>query len=629
MCGIAGLYMTKRACDPERLTRMRDLLAHRGPDDRGAFVDGPIGLAHRRLSIIDLATGHQPMHTGDGRFCIVFNGEIYNYRELREELARDGVTFATHSDTEVILLLHVQMGIAAVEKLNGIFAYAIFDRNAGEVTLVRDRMGVKPLHYAETDHGVAFASEMKALFVSGLVDPVVELDGIDEYLTFRQVAGARTLFAGVQSLEPGCAVTIRQGRCGPPVRFAPEGQVQLHRHQSYSDAVDQLDTVLNEAVRRQMVADVPLGTFCSGGIDSSLITAIASRYCSGKLKTYSVAFDEPEFDERGYARRVSALVGTDHHEIVVSERRFADLLPRLIWHHDLPLHFPNSVHIFAISELARESVTVVLTGEGADELFGGYPRYYLARVSAAAAVAPALARRAFASALLALPGHRARKLAAAASRPLSEIVLTNTAVVEPACVRELMERTPAGQLAFRRRILQSIESQKLDALSAVMEMDRHTYLVALLDRQDRMSMAASIESRVPFLDNEVVRFARTLPASFKQTWRRRKRVLCDVAARYLPREIIFREKSGFGVPIGRWLRGNGPFYQLVRDALHSASAGEFGFQDRATRLLAEHRAGHKDHSELLWSVTNLCLWAEIVSGQSSFAFGERQVVSAQ
>jgi asparagine synthase (glutamine-hydrolysing) len=365
--------------------------------------------------------------------------------------------------------------------------------------------------------------------------------------------------------------------------------------------VEALGRALNEAVKRQMVADVPLGTFCSGGIDSSLTTAIAAKYSDGPINTYSVGFDEAGYDESHYARLAADACHSRHHEIRIDEARFAELLPRLIWHHDLPLTFANSVHIFAVSELARQRVKVVLTGEGADELFGGYPRYYIPRFAAALDRAPGFLRAPLLSIAGRMPDHRFRKLAAFARQAPRDRLLFNSTTVDPAQVgRVLKIPASAGAWEFRRKLI--------ERASGIPAVDFETYLVSILNRQDKMSMATSLEARVPFLDNAMIDFARSLPPGFKQTLRHRKRVLKDVARRYLPAAIVNRRKSGFGVPLPVWLRGDGPTGKLLSGVLASPAIGGLLDGNALRALQAEHRAGHRDHSELLWGVLNLGLW---------------------
>lgn len=608
MCGIVGLFLTRSACDPQRLTAMRDSVVHRGPDGAGNFVEGPLGLGHRRLSIIDLGTGQQPMQTEDGRFVITYNGEIYNYRELRKELEARGARFLTQSDTEVILQAHEHWGDDAIARLNGIFAYALWDKQTQRLLLVRDRAGIKPLYYSSGPDGIAFASEIKALFESGLVKPRLNQKRVAEYLLYRQVAGHENLFADVHVLPPGHSMEVIAGRPSEPKQYWSVRDQPPRFGGSYQEAVDALDAALQRAVARQLMADVPLGTFCSGGIDSSLITAIAARHASNKINTFSVGFHEDAYDESAYARMAAEACGTIHHELRIDEREYAELLPHLIWHHDLPLNFANSVHIHAVSKLARKHVTVVLTGEGADELFGGYPRYYIPRLLQPVAAIPRPLRAALFGLLAYAPDSRIRKLADFASRPISDSLLYNCTGTDPVRARQVMGSSTGASLEFREACIQDAQRRGLDPVTTLATLDFQTYLVSILNRQDKMSMATSIEARVPFLDNEIIDFARSLPLQFKQTFGHRKRVLKDVALRYLPKEIITRRKSGFGVPLQPWFAGRGPMAALLEDALRAPQTTELLDSNALQTLLTEHRSGAADHSELLWGVLNLALW---------------------
>lgn len=611
MCGIVGLFYRDAQCDERTLTTMRDTLLHRGPDDAGAYVAGPLGLGQRRLSIIDLSpAGHQPMRTPDGRFVISFNGEIYNFKELREELERKGVRFVSHSDTEVILQLHAFEGDAAVKRLNGIFAYALWDTQRRRLLLARDRAGIKPLYYSAGPNGVAFASEIKALFQSGVVQPRLNEARVAEYLVFRQVAGPENLFADVHVLPPGHTMEVIDGRPAPAQMYWSVQDRPQPFKGDYRDAVDALDEALNRTVKRQLISDVPLGTFCSGGIDSSLTTAIAARHASQAINTFSVGFHEADFDESAYARMAANACGTVHHELRIDEGEYAALLPQLIWHHDLPLNFANSVHIYAVSKLARKHVTVVLTGEGADELFGGYPRYYIPRLFSRLASAPSVVRAPLLSMLRKAPDHRLRKLGEAASRPLHDAILFNSSGVRPETVRELLGSAALPPFDFRSACIEAARRTGLDEVSALAQLDFQTYLVSILNRQDKMSMATSIEARVPFLDNEIIDLARSLPLEFKQTLRHRKRVLKDVALRYLPPDIVHRRKSGFGVPLKAWFAGDGRMGRLLEEALHAPELRDVFDAAAAQSLLKQHRSGVRDHSEVLWSLLNLQVWRQ-------------------
>jgi asparagine synthase (glutamine-hydrolysing) len=607
MCGISGILYADRSrpCEPELIEAMRDVASYRGPDDAGIHLDGPLGLGHRRLSIIDLGTGHQPMSTCGGRYWIVFNGEIYNYQPLRQELLARGWTFQTHSDTEVILKLYAERGEECVHALNGMFAFAVWDAGQRSLFLARDRMGVKPLYYAETPEGFFFGSEIKSVFASGYIAPSCREEALAEYCLFRQVAGPDTLFRGVRSLPPGCTMTVQNGGLRIRKYWSPQPQGE-RPPMDFETAADRLTELLEDSVRLRLISDVPVGTFCSGGVDSSLVTAMAARQKGDRVNTFSVGFDESDYDESRYARRVSQQYGTSHHELRVGNVQFSDLFPKMVWHNDEPLDFANSVHIFALSELAKRHVTVVLTGEGSDELFGGYPRYRIPQLAAVWRHVPAVVRRLVSAATR---DHRFEKLERYAGLPPDDTMLYNPSYLSRELLADLAPRMQPFDSPYRRQCLRETAALNLEPLNRVSLLDQETFLVSILHRQDKMSMAAAIESRVPFMDYRIVEFANRLPAGFKQRNGAGKAVVKSVARRFLPAEVVDRRKSGFGVPLQRWFNSGEGLGERLADTIQGAAADIF---DRSVleRLVSEHREGTRDHSEVLWTVLNLCTWRE-------------------
>ena len=605
MCGISGLVHTdsSRPCSPEVIAAMRDIAWYRGPDDAGAFVDGPVGLGHRRLSIIDLGGGHQPMADATGRYQIVFNGEIYNYRELRQQLADKGCSFRTHSDTEVLLNLYADRGEDCVDALNGMFAFAIWDTKTRTLFIARDRVGKKPLYFAETPQAFVFGSEIKSLFASGLVSPRFREDALAEYLLFRQVAGSETLFTGVRSLPPGCRMTVHDGTVKISRYWSPRPPVERMAI-THGEALEQLSSLLHDAVKLRLISDVPVGTFCSGGVDSSLVTAIAATFKGDAVNTFSIGFDDPDFDESAYAKMVSARYHTVHHELRVGNVEYSELFPQMVWHNDEPLDFANSVHIFALSKFAKPHVTVVLTGEGSDELFAGYPRYRIPEMARRYAYVPALLRRALSN----LTGdHRVRKLERFAAYSAEDALLYNSSYLRPEVAKAAFPRMNGFSLAFRRECLSG--SAALDSVSRASLLDQETFLVSILHRQDKMSMAAAIESRVPFLDYRLVEWANRLPVSLKVTGAGGKALVKELARTLLPAEVVDRRKSGFGVPLARWFREPDGMGARIAALPDSASADVFD-REVLRRLVAEHRSGQHDHSELLWTALNVATWRD-------------------
>ncbi|MEQ1793473.1 MAG: asparagine synthase (glutamine-hydrolyzing) [Nitrospira sp.] len=610
MCGIVGLVYTDpaRRCEQDIVTRMRDVFAYRGPDDAGLYLDGPVGLGHRRLSIIDLGGGHQPMANEDGSLRIVFNGEIYNFREIRNELIAKGHRFQSQSDTEVILHLYAERGEACVHALNGMFAFAIWDARRRVLFLARDRMGVKPLYYAVTPHAFLFASEIKAILASGAISARCRDEAVAEYMLFRQVAGAENLFRDVVSLPPGCTLTLQDGRPRIAQYWSPRPTAD-RLQVTYEEARQTLTELLEDSVKMRLISDVPVGTFCSGGVDSSLVTALASKVKSDPVNTFSIGFDEPEYDESAYATMVSKKYGTIHHQLVLSNVEFSELLPQMVWNNDEPLNFANSIQIFALSRLAKQHVTVVLTGEGSDELFAGYPRYRIPGLAAWCRRIPSALRSVFKVWGRMTRDHRMDKLTRYAASSPEDTLLYNSSVLRPEVVAAVYPKILDVHLDYRLACLKGTENLGLDEVSRVSLLDQECFLVSILNRQDKMSMAASIESRVPFMDYRIVEFANRLPSAYKVKGGTSKAIVKDVARGFLPTEIVDRRKSGFGVPLDRWFRSDKGMGERIL-ALPEQAASEFFDRTALRRIVQEHRSGVHDHSELLWTVLSFQVWKE-------------------
>jgi asparagine synthase (glutamine-hydrolysing) len=587
---------------------MRDIFVYRGPDDAGLHLDGSVGLGHRRLSIIDLGGGHQPMSTEDGSLWIVFNGEIYNYRSLRDELIGKGYQFQSQSDTEVILHLYAERGEACVHALNGMFAFAIWDTRRRVLFLARDRMGVKPLYYAVTPQAFIFASEVKALFETGFVTPQWRPEAIAEYLLFRQVAGPQHLFREIMSVPPGCTLTLHQGKPHLARFWSPRPAVD-RPVMSYDEARHALVELLQDSIRLRLISDVPVGTFCSGGVDSSLVTAIASKLKGEPVNTFSVGFDEPDYDESEFAETVAKQYGTSHHRLVLDNAEFNDLFPTMVWHNDEPLHFANSIQIFALSRLARQFVTVVLTGEGSDELFAGYPRYRIPDLVEWYRRIPAPGRSLLRLCGRLLRDHRVDKLDRFASSDPDDVLLYNSSVLRPDVLATLSPEIPAVDVAYRRACLEAARPLGLAGPARASLLDQEAFLVSILNRQDKMSMAASIESRVPFMDYRLVEFANRLPSEYKLNKGVGKRIVKDIARAYLPGTVVDRRKSGFGVPLERWFRADGGLGGRLRSLPDEVGADLFD-RTAVRKLVEEHRTGKSDHAELLWTVLNLHIWRQ-------------------
>jgi asparagine synthase (glutamine-hydrolysing) len=603
---------------------MRDALAHRGPDDAGEWIDGAVGLGQRRLSIVDLGGGHQPMSNagcGSGALQIAFNGEIYNHTELRAMLSGKGHRYHSASDTETILHLYEEFGLAGVRQLRGMFAYAIWDAAQAKLVLARDRVGIKPLYYTLTAEGTLhFASEIKALLAAGAVKPELNHHALSDQFANRYTSGAETLFKGVKRLPPGHTLVWQAGQ----LEIQPYWDLSFTKPaQRLSDTeyVEQFREVFRDCVASHLMADVPLGMFLSGGIDSSAIAAVMSQLVSEPIKTFSVAFAERDANELEFARAVSRAYRTDHHEIVVSPEEFFAALPALIYQEDEPLAHPSSVPLYFVSKLAREHVKVVLTGEGADELLAGYNKYRVTMYNLQLGgryqqFTPAGVRRLVKGQIERLPGaspvrQKLQRTFLCLPAEIRNIYFDNFAVYSPERQRELF--TPQTHAAlgeydpYQTALDYITTSDAEELLDQLLAADMKSYLHELLMKQDQMSMAASIESRVPFLDHRMIEFATHLPVEMKLRGTTTKFILREAMKGVLPDEILTRKKMGFPVPIGTWFRG--PFRQIVDEYVLSERALQRGIFNPAyvRDLSARHQAG-ENHAERLWMLVNFELW---------------------
>jgi asparagine synthase (glutamine-hydrolysing) len=620
MCGIAGIVATDRlhADERARLTQMRDVLAHRGPDDAGTYCDDRAGLAHRRLSIVDLSAGHQPLSNEDGSIWVVFNGEIYNHADLRPELEAAGHVYRTRCDTETIVHAYEQWGDACVERFRGMFAFAIWDASRRRLFVARDRLGIKPLYWTTTRGRLLFGSEIKAILASGIVRAQANERAVPELLGTRYISGTETLFSGVHRLLPGHTLVFEHGV--PTTRQWWDIPAGNPREISDADAVAEFRARLEDAVRTRLMADVPLGMFLSGGLDSSAIAALMAGMIDRPLETFSVAFRQRAYSELDHARNVATAIRANSHEIVIDDHDFFDALPRLVWHEDEPIAHPSSVPLYFVSKLARDHVKVVLTGEGSDELLAGYGKYPRAlanwRAGALWNVAPDPIRQFVADTLVPrLPGRvgrYAQRSFLSMPRTPEAMFFDNFAAIGLARQRTLLSprlarlATPDAYAASRAYF--EAPNGRSTTLDRLLYADLKTYLVELLMKQDQMSMAASIESRVPFLDHHLVEFAARLPPRMKLRGLTTKWILREAVKPLLPRQILTRRKMGFPVPFGVWLRGGGA--DLARDVLLDTRARQRGLTDPAAvaALVDGHASGAIDGSDALWSLMNLELW---------------------
>jgi len=601
MCGIAGVRRFDGApVARELLAEMAKRLHHRGPDDSGFFTDGTIGFAHTRLSIIDLAGSPQPMAGASGTTQIAFNGEILNYRQLRSELS---YPFRTNGDTEVLLALYEQHGAAAVSKLRGQFAYALHDAKTGETHLFRDRLGILPLYYYADATMFAFASEIKAL-LPAIGAAEVDQESLHDYLAHRSVPAPYTLVRGVRKVPQGHHLVVS---ADGGVRVEPYWELPREspiRSVTPAEAVRLVDEALTASVRDALVADVPVGAYLSGGVDSSLITALVARERGdSELHTFSAGFGDPRVDEIHWAEQVATLVGSKHHNVIVTADDFRDSWAKLSWHRDAPLSEPADVAVFRLAELARRDVKVVLSGEGSDELFGGYPKYRYAQATRYAGALPSAAL------------HRLEK-ALPASKARLGIALR--AIAEPSYAERMRgwfapftvsERAALLGGPATRSVLAPYVTGRGDALRRMLYADSHTWLADnLLERGDRMSMAASLELRPPFLDHRVAELAFSLPSNVKVRRGTTKWVVKEVARQHLPAEIVDRPKSGFKVPLDAWFRDG------LRDMAFDLLTGPTSFVgktfDRAAvrALLDDHDSGDRNEQPRIWTLLSLEVW---------------------
>ncbi|MCF7977418.1 MAG: asparagine synthase (glutamine-hydrolyzing) [Chromatiaceae bacterium] len=619
MCGIAGFTQFHRPLgDHDTLTRMGEAIRHRGPDAQGSYLQGSVGLHHRRLSIIDLsAAGNQPMHSHCGRYVLVFNGEIYNFLELREALAKDGYPFRTQTDTEVILALYAQKGKDCLADLNGMFAFALWDCEEERLFLARDRIGKKPLYYSLIDGDIAFASELKALLAANLVNRTIRLDALRDYFAFQYVPDPKTIFEGVFKLEPGhwLEITASGHRKAEywDLSFATNGI-------DADQATGQLREQINAATRRRMVADVPLGAFLSGGIDSSGIVATMAQQSERPVTTCSIGFDEKRFNETEFAQIVAQAYATDHHEYVVNQQ-VAENLHEIARYFDEPFADASLVPTYFVSKLARQQVSVALAGDGGDEVFAGYEKYAIDAIENRwRERVPTVIRHkllpAIASLLHRTPVRLLRRagtlLSALATEPAMGFYLSNAQITDAQWQRIASEDTQQ-RLSDYHPSTQVIDVYRRcdgpDHLSRILYTDIKTFLPGdILVKVDRMSMAHSLEVRAPLLDYQLIEFAGHLPSALKFHEGEKKRILKAVFKPNLPEAILDRRKMGFSPPLADWFRQD--LRSLAEDKLLKAQDGlpRYFNIERICELWSQHQARTHDHGAILWSLLMFQLW---------------------
>jgi asparagine synthase (glutamine-hydrolysing) len=626
MCGICGVFYSDRSqrVNRDQLVAMNRQIVHRGPDDDGFFIEENVGLAMRRLSIIDIQTGHQPLSNEDGSVWIVFNGEIYNHQDLRKDLQSRGHRYRSKSDTETIVHLYEEYGRNCVEHLRGMFAFAIWDRSKRCLFLARDRLGIKPLYYRFDGNTLLFGSEVKAVLAYPGVKPEFNRGTLAEYLAFGYIAGAESMYAGIRKLMPGHILTL--DGCGQlstssywdlDIKADEGSQPREHYVRRYREQ-------LEECVSSHLMSDVPLGVFLSGGLDSSAVAALTTRIRKEPIETFSVGYGEEAYSELPYARTIAEHLKSRHHEVHLSRDEFFQTLPRLIWHEDEPIVWPSSVALYFVARLARERVAVVLTGEGSDETLGGYTRYPWTLLnsrldSVYRTLTPAILRRMLRKGISAIP------LSADSKRKLEHTFLWRDGAAWPsfyfdnfysafsAAEQDDLLTPEAKQMAGDAYAgsMKYWNHSSGDLLHRLLYADIKTYLVELLMKQDQMSMAASIESRVPFLDHSLVEFTASIPAKYATRGMAGKCILKAAVEDLLPNSIVHRQKMGFPTPWAYWLAG--PQLENLEHSLLEPRTLEHGLfrADVLKRLFAEHRAGHRDHGNRIWRLLNLELWLRV------------------
>ena len=626
MCGICGIFFQDRTrrVDRSTLASMNRQITHRGPDDEGLFVDANVGIAMRRLSIIDVKSGHQPLSNETGDVWIVYNGEVYNHGDSRKDMEARGHVYRTHSDTESIVHLYEEYGRDCVQHLRGMFAFVIWDQRRRVLFGARDRLGIKPFYYRHQDGTLLFGSEIKALLAYPGVNPEFNRSILGEYLAFGYTSGPDTMFSGIRKLMPGHWFELDETgdwRSGQywDLQVAPDDGSLPEKHY-----IDMYRAGLEQAVSSHLMSDVPLGVFLSGGVDSSAVAALTKRVREEPVETFSVGYEEAAFSELGYAQEVATHIGTQHHEVRVSRKEFFDTLPSLIWHEDEPIVWPSSVALYFVARLARERVTVVLTGEGSDETLGGYGRYARTLWNTRAdsvyrSVTPGLLRRQVRGAIQSeFTGAKQRRrlehtFLGRDGEHWESFYFDNFYSAFPSVEQADLLTGEAREAAGSpySSAMGYWENSSGDLLHRMLYTDIKTYLVELLMKQDQMSMAASIESRVPFLDHVLVEQAMRIPTKYLLKGLSGKMILKRALEDLLPRDVLYRKKMGFPTPWARWLQGD-QLNEAEQMLTSDRGVARGLFQPEALhRIFAEHRKKQRDHTDRIWRLMNLELWHRV------------------
>jgi asparagine synthase (glutamine-hydrolysing) len=617
MCGIAGYISAQAGFDLNAALRaMAAAIAHRGPDDEGFFETATqggkyrVGLAHRRLSIIDLSTGHQPLGNEDGSIQIVFNGEVYNFQALRTELEANGHRFATHSDTETIVHAYEEWGDDCVTRFRGMFAFAIWDAPRQRLFLARDRFGKKPLFLMESGGNLLFASEIKSLLAFPGASARVDTSAIWDYLAYRYVPAPGTLFSDIRKLMPGNLAVWENGELTEKRYYQPPDRLPFQQTITFDDPVGAFLEKLDESVAIRMISDVPFGAFLSGGIDSSAVVGLMSRHLSTPVKTFSVGFAESAYSELGYAKTIAEQFKTDHHELVISQDHLMEHLPSLVLFRDAPVAEPSDIPIYLLAKEASRTVKMVLTGEGSDEFLGGYPKHAFERYVGPFQMLPGFMRHQLIDFLVGALPYRFRR----AKTALVNLGLDRFEERMPRWFGALSPQERDILAAFRvssntANGVQFDTPPDNSPLRRILYFDQTSWLPDnLLERGDRMTMAASLEARMPFMDHELAAFVSGLPDQYRVQGGTAKWVLREAMKRLLPAEILERPKIGFRVPVNEWFRTG--MREFLYDHLAGSDSQTAVYYNRPALLglLNDHTAGRQNHEKVLWSLLSLEVW---------------------
>ena len=633
MCGICGIYnaQSSEPISPQLLAEMTRLIAHRGPDDNGVHLDGALGLGFARLSIIDLSGGHQPMSNETGDIWIVFNGEIWNYQALRKELIEKGHVFRTNSDTETIVHAYEEYGVDCIARLHGMFGLAIWDSPRKRLLLARDRAGKKPLYYTNVDGNLIFASEIKSLLCHPQVKREADLQALADFLSVRYVPGPATLFAGIYKVLPGYWLLFENGSIREECYW--DFSFGKTEHRPITEYLDGIKHHVYRAVEERMIADVPVGAMLSGGVDSSIISGIMSKLTRHQVKTFSVGFDHPDYDELPYARMVANHFRTDHYELVVNSADLTQYWPLLTWHRDEPVSESSDLGVYLVSKLARQHVKVVLSGEGGDELFAGYPKYVVDWIARYYHIIPQAIRNGIIQPFIESLPYSMRKLKTAArniSQPAPQRWMNWFGVFNGQLKDNLLSPSlkAAIDLDSSRAFRGWLErNPQRDDLSSMLYLDTKIWLPDnLLMKGDKMTMAASLESRMPLLDYKLIEYAASIPSSAKIKSLKAKYLLKQAFADFLPEPILTRKKMGFNVPTGIWFREGQR--DMISKLLLSERIRDRGYfnHEYIERIVHDHLAGKTNYQAQIFMLASLELWFRVFIDPTRLAIPQGSVV---